>query len=648
MAITPYLSQPSNNKKKIEKTPILKKPYIDNITARTQQGKERAIVVKGMVPELGVVDMCPELTEEEKDEIKVIGSMDAKGNVCCMKEKVYWWTNGTVLSNYSSYIAAPHLDKLVSIGLLRKYSDWEYTKGVAREAQGKKSKSISDNIIKLAKYLIDNKGMTLLKHARAQTIVKIDTIFWPNDPVKQAASKNAAEAHETAKYPDRCEKLNAMSGFLVEVKGEQEDNGLSISLLALIVDRLIPCTHPNRRNYIIKHLGLHYGLWQQYADKHKKGFGDTDPVVPRTSDTNEPKELVIPEALDHVSVYDTGIKLTAEPTEEAEESLLTDCTNLGPQELRQHASEIIEQQLELNATAFNEALIRNIISYQPQDDLDIRQIAMMVENGPLPTAYQTVSSEYLSNSPRVYSTQKDNLFYSRKVLRYQAMKGMNLVDIDLQSCHVQIALGLWETDLPLLKQEVEQGSLWKSYEHFFTSNQLPFYKSLVKAMHHATLLGGGKRAYKKAIHRFNLANPDNKIDETLEAQIVKTYSKNPIRQEVARLFNKLGNQLDGKQLTTMTGESMYVVDRTKDLETGEMIEGNVLTAIASILQSVEVTIISYLIVRCQQLFIPVLWQHDGLTIKPLYSNTVELMQQELDKFIPTILGRTIKLETTEL
>jgi hypothetical protein len=171
-------------------------------------------------------------------------------------------------------------------------------------------------------------------------------------------------------------------------------------------------------------------------------------------------------------------------------------------------------------------------------------------------------------------------------------------------------------------------------------------------MHHATLLGGGVNAYMEARRSYNNQHVTDPISLEVMERIINLFKSTDIYRELKGLFKHLDKTLHNKSLRVMTGETFHVTGyrRHKNKKTGEVTvdKGNLLTVISAILQSFEVAMLSYLILRTNNLFIPILWQHDGLTIKALYSNTVELMQLALDEFTIPLLGRSFKLESTKL
>jgi hypothetical protein len=316
-------------------------------------------------------------------------------------------------------------------------------------------------------------------------------------------------------------------------------------------------------------------------------------------------------------------------------------------ELRTIASKRFHKEYELFSHSYNQAIAANLLRYEPFDIIDVRQKAVMAEQGPLPQEYLLCSP----NSPRVYSKEVDNLFYCRKKMRVAAFDNLGFQDVDISGCHVQVALGLWGEHLPLLEQHVANSSLWKHYESIFNEKGLTFHKDLIKAMHHATLLGGGIKAYTEALRIYNKRNL-NQISKEEFDNIVQVFKLTDIYKELKALFRYLDKTLHNTTVTVLTGEKFYVKGyrKYKDKTTGNIRvdEGNLLTVISAILQSFEVAMLSYLILRANQLFVPILWQHDGLTIRALYSNTVELMQEALDEFTIPLLGRSFTLESTSL
>jgi hypothetical protein len=280
--------------------------------------------------------------------------------------------------------------------------------------------------------------------------------------------------------------------------------------------------------------------------------------------------------------------------------------------------------------------------YQDKDDIDLRQRAKMLkEISPIPLEYESKSI----NSPRIYSQEPDNLFSCRKAMRLHALQGLGAVDIDLKSCHTYILLATWPKQLPLLKQGISQGNLWDIYQKHYAQHGQPFHKKAVKAMHYASVLGGGKRAFQQAIHRYNLDNPDNPIHDWKE--LIRVHTLSPIYKELKGLLRHIQKSWEGKTLELPTGEKFRIKGfrRYKNKTTGEIVNrpGNLLTALSAYLQSYEVLLMSNLILRTEGLYIPILWQHDGLTIIPRCSDCIPQMQKVLDEICEELLSTQIKI-----
>ena len=235
----------------------------------------------------------------------------------------------------------------------------------------------------------------------------------------------------------------------------------------------------------------------------------------------------------------------------------------------------------------------------------------------------------------------------------QALKGLGAVDVDLKSCHTYILLAYWGDRLPLLKQAMEKGTLWDLYKTHYESLNYPFHKQAVKAIHYASVLGGGKDAFLQAIHRHNLDNPLETI--TNPEEFISIHKKSPIYKELKKLLRHIDRTWHGMDLNLKTGEKFKVKGyrKYKNKKTGELItcKGNLLTALSAYLQSKEVLLMSYLILKTRDLYTPLLWQHDGLTIIPKQQDYLSIMQSILDEACSKILSSSsisIPLEVTPL
>lgn len=315
--------------------------------------------------------------------------------------------------------------------------------------------------------------------------------------------------------------------------------------------------------------------------------------------------------------------------------------------LRELSAELMVASTDYTDHCFNDALTSGVIRFATVDVTDKRQKAVMLANGCLPTEYRLTSPA----SPRMYGQGVDNLFYARKEMRLAAMEGLGFMDVDLQNCHAEFVVARWETHVPILKECLDKGSLWNHYQTYFESLNIPFYKGLIKAMHHATFLSGGKPAYMQAWRRYNNLHKESPIPEGEFTSIMKAFTKSPLCAELKSLFKHIKSEWVNKVVTMPTGEKFLVKDTNWAIKkkTGED-TGNFPTVLAAYLQSLEVSLMSYLIVRAHGLFVLILWQHDGLTIKALYPETVPLMQQAVNDFCDSYLGgiRHLKLTVEEL
>lgn len=241
-------------------------------------------------------------------------------------------------------------------------------------------------------------------------------------------------------------------------------------------------------------------------------------------------------------------------------------------------------------------------------------------------------------------------------MRFHALKGLGLIDVDLTSCHTYILLAFFKDQLPLLNEAIVSNNLWSTYQDYYETGGLPFYKKLVKAMHYASILGGGDKAFRKAVHQFNIyrgLNGEPLLSVKEAEAIIALHKKSPLYKELTGIRNILQKEWCGKQLILPSGESFKVQPyrRYKDKKTNQYIvdKGNFLTAFSAFLQSIEVLLVSYMILRAGPFFTPLLWQHDGLTIKAHSEDTTSLMQEALNEACELFLGETkIPLTINEL
>ena len=653
----------SNQVQREEETPYLKTGYTEKIEAKTSPGLERAC------REEGGVGTCVMLTEtywdaqQDKDKgerthIQLNLLANHKGAVLTDRETIYWVEKGQPYKLGKPFNAGEVLNDMLTMGFIKEFSEYDHNKGVAREALIKQRKKISEEVINIIRYYIDT-PLGVIAKALSR---------WVKGHTWEQTFKNIEEA--TTSYVKHCTKTTF---FLIDLKQQLEEGGITIGILNDLMCRIYPGYHPARKKHILTTLATHYGISIKEKERTNKEetkeaesldiYGvlkNTPYISPTSSDVslpcNKPSISPTSEGMslpstkvsasddESLGVADAEVLIDVEFFDvDTREELVEQCASI-----RDKAREVMQEEAALCVGAYNDAIAGRLLEYAPIDILDMRQLEVMRKEGPLPVDYRLCSDR----SPRLYGRGVDNLFYCRKEMRLAALEGLGFKDVDISGCHVHIALALWGEHLPCLKEHTANGTLWAHYEEIFKAEGIAFHKSLIKAMHHATFLGGGKGAYDKAWKSYNNHHVEAPLSREMMNEIEKIFKGTDIYQELKGLFRHLGRELEGKTVTVLTGEKFNVrgYRRFKDKDTGELrvSEGNLLTTISAILQSFEVTMLSYLIVRARALFIPVLWQHDGLTIKALYRNSVELMQEVLDEFTLKLLKKKFRLEVTEL
>lgn len=706
----------NNTKGKVNSTPILKKKYEEKIEAKTTPGYDRAKRNEGGVGKaISLLEYYWQMTgkqETEKEKTQTMLNLIAnhKGEVLADRETIYWLSHKGPYVAGKKFSAERVLENMLDLGIIKEYSKSYHTKGVAREAQVTKVKGLSTKMVAIIEFYLNTDLGDLLESIQDERTPqekrghKIDM-----EMILQ-------EAWDVSKDPQYNRRAWAASKLITKFKNRQRREGITVSLIHDWTNSLCSGYQPDRKRYIVKLLADHYNLNPQTIKQTLEGMEEEEKEIEEQIALLEVKQDVSFTSLGYITdkssipqeytdliqrtpahihidtdraVIDTEVidkdmdkdedmgitdvgEYTSENTSEdikGEEGMPeANRGHLGSveeiynpakinsieelhracAELRRRAASVMVEESTLRVGAYNQAIEANILRYTPYDIIDVRQKEVMIREGALPTEYQLCSG----NSPRVYGRGVDNLFYCRKRMRLAAFESLGFQDVDISGCHVHVALGLWGEHLPLLGKHVAKGSLWSHYEGIYREEGVPYYKSLMKAMHHATLLGGGMNAYREAHRTYNNHHPEAPITgETLE-RIIEVFKATDIYKELKGLFKHLDRTYHKTSITVLTGERFQVrgYRRRKDKKTGKVYtdKGNLLTVIAAILQSFEVAMLSYLILRANQLFIPVLWQHDGLTIKALYSNTVEMMQEVLDEFTLPLLHRSFKLETTNL
>lgn len=635
----------------VRHTKIIRKKYVGKVPKRTKPGEDRALTSGGGLAHIVLFDTYNTIHERlDKDTFTqaCLNLMsDDKGRVQLQRENVYWLTEQSVFSEGTNYSAKAELDKLYQIGILHKISDYCYIKGEAREGIVNKKKGLTKLYADVLCYYIDNDFLDIVEDIDNLYKVVNNKVYWKNDAIKEQVSQLIAQEY----YLDEGlkEHRDSAKSLAKMLKVLQRDMGITKELMIQLSKLISPGYDRNRRRAIVQVLCDRYKVKLHAYSESDEGCsvyteGDTEDIVEEVSvDGTTPNHT--PEEETTTPAAPSPYTLPCADTHPALVPLPSFVNTLSS--LREVSSQLMVASNDYTDHCYNDAMTNGVIRFATVDETDKRQKAVMLANGCLPSEYRLTSPA----SPRVYGQGVDNLFYARKEMRLAAMEGLGFMDVDLQNCHAEFVVARWQSHVPILKECMDKGSLWNHYQSYFESLKLPFYKGLIKAMHHATFLSGGKPAYYQAWRRYNNLHKDSPIPEGEFTSIMRAFTKSPLCAELKSLFKHIKSEWVGKVVTMPTGEKFLVKDTNWAIKkkTGED-TGNFPTVLAAYLQSLEVSLMSYLIVRAHGLFVPILWQHDGLTIKALYPETIPLMQQAVNDFCDTFLGgvRHLKLTVEEL
>lgn len=278
---------------------------------------------------------------------------------------------------------------------------------------------------------------------------------------------------------------------------------------------------------------------------------------------------------------------------------------------------------------YNNLALKFLSTYEPSNELERRCKQVMVGTGKaFPLSYLRLSS-----CPRLYAEGKDNLFYCPSVMRQSLSKELNLREWDMKSCHTNILLGLYGEHFPILSEMVKSDSIWKDYEDYFINNKCTFNKSVVKAFHYATVLGGGKQAYKEALKK--LVKEGIKLTEGEAKQYISIFSSHPVVKEMKGFINQWGYWNKKKQIEYPNGEShdLILPKTVTNPSTGKKVKdytnSNVLKVFSGLLRAWEMVLISYVGLSHPEAFTILLHQHDGITVVEDIPNAFELAQEAM-------------------
>lgn len=612
---------------------------------------------------------------------------DKTGNFLAARELMYTCKTGKFLrSSPKDFTSQDYLKDFLDKDVLSQVTDYNKKAGISREAKLKsRMKGITEPVVDLIIYILGTSTAQHILQAKGAFITSTN----PNPPVppnpkfntrqQQIFQFNMDLSSVDESFKDQAlQYLSAVATY----KDWQDTHGITVNLLVTMIREIVSGNQPGRRAKILDTLIKYYGL-----DSPPDSFDKIPPIKPiqphqglvvrslMMAPEPQPKVVVPPSAdvviedpipskelqVEELKVEDIKLEEVKETTftrvqstPSGKELTVIHAYPLGVKPIERKAqkyaaAKCITHKLQPWVDQFNQHIRNNLRDYQDKDMIDTRQRARMFkETSPLPLSYVDKSI----NSPRLYSEEPDNLFSCRKTMRKAALQGLGAVDVDLKSCHTYILMAKWPEQLPLLREAMDKGTLWEMYEAHYKSLGLPFSKKAVKAMHYASVLGGGDKAFKDAIHRSNLDDPEQSISNVEE--MIKAHKESPIYKELKKLLSHITKEWEGKLLKLPTGEQFKVKGfrQGKDKKTGQLIKkpGNMLTALSAYLQSYEVMLMSHLILHTKELYIPLLLQHDGLTIIPRTEHYLTLMQEVLDQATQYWLGEGthIELEVTAM
>ena len=600
--------------------------------------EERTAIYVGVNPILGysrgivAKDSC----------LKILSYIsNTQGAFLAAREVLYLCKEGKLMSYVpKGYKASNILEEWTEGGILKGYSEYSKKDAIAREAKLKSpEKGLSNKVISFILNVIEKETHVLLEEGwdtfLIQNISNRQLTNYPQLTERQNSIAQGAMDLMQCVEKDKDPYLLYLKAITF-YKSYIATQGITVDLLYTMIEETLPGKQAKRKEKILAHLINHFNLLSSTPKLIKPLNPHSGLLTVPPSPHHETSErMVKKEEVKKQEVKKQEVKLEREVEKK--------------KSIKEIAADSLVEQVKPELEGLNNKIRKNLLNHKDKDAIDTRQRARMLNDiSPIPLSYNPKSVV----SPRIYSEVSDNLFSCRKSMRMQALKGLGAVDVDLKSCHTYILLAYWGDRLPLLKQAMEKGTLWDLYKTHYESLNYPFHKKAVKAIHYASVLGGGKNAFLQAIHRHNLDNPLEAI--TNPEELIKAHKKSPIYKELKALLSYIQKQWEGKIITLQTGEEFKVKGyrKYKDKKTGKVVTqpGNLLTTLSAFLQSKEVLLMSYLILNTKGLYTPLLWQHDGLTIIPKRVDYLEKMQSIMNKGCSKLLPNNIfiTLEVTNM
>ena len=250
----------------------------------------------------------------------------------------------------------------------------------------------------------------------------------------------------------------------------------------------------------------------------------------------------------------------------------------------------------------------------------------------------------LGISPRIqplnpgYSLSSIKKILRNEMFQHMVIPGWSIIDMDLKSCFTHLALGLYPDHLPITKDAVESGGLWKYIQKEFESKgqQELYNKEAVKICVYSSFFQGGKNAMREGLidwHRRSLG-------------LTKEEFKNhPSFLEIEKGIVKLTSQMLNSHIIKEFSDLARFVLRTKKGEhfhcpTGHnflISESNFRSSYSNYFQSYEFALLAQASLNTSQLFKDVQLLahfHDGNTFMVptiIKEEFIKCMQDQIGK-----------------
>lgn len=636
----------------------------------------------------------PLINELDNPTQVLLNQMADKNDVVLMSKANTMLMDGIKVTQRGSYNALETIQEWQEEGIIVSYTEASSKTHNARTISVKHQKGIADQILNIVSFVVDQSIGEVIDKI-INPVLEENLLLTANEPKPERDSKlvqdmsDATYATEHV-YQDSLNSADYKNKQIIQILQikrmlDKEPNKFMAS--TALLEFMYPLLSGGRRDYVISKLFIKYES-DRLIDLLESKVASNNPTLKQQVvkwlqaegkigkleiEQGESVDVGVVELVegDESSVYMeyknvSHIYTHLEPTS----NLLPDpispclsnpdpCTTLPPASVTPYiepltgynTSKLVKAyEYKLNhhpehVNVFNELALLFLCGYEPVNALETRCKQMMIGTGnAFPLSYMR-----LSTCPRLYGDGKDNLFYCPSSMRQSLSKALNLREWDMRSCHTNILLGLFPKSFPVLKGMIERDSIWKEYEAYFKSKDCVFNKPVVKAFHYATILGGGKAAYREAIKK--LRKDGIVLNEDESSEVIGVYNSHPVVREMKAFINKWGRGT--KEITYPTGETHEVIQPIcilnpstgkKDLQ---YLNSNVLKVFSGLLRAWEMILISYVGLSHPEAFTILLHQHDGITVVEHVPNAFQLAQEamrEISNLCFPSLSRPIELE----